>query len=272
MNNFYLEKFKLKKDIVYVVGGYGTIGKEVTKALCQKDSTVIILDIKKDFTFLKYLKKKKNNVFFKKFDVSKINKIDSELISLFKKYGCPNILVNCTYPTDNRWIKNTFSKIKISSLKKNLVINLASCAWISKTVAEQMKKKKLKNMSIINMSSIYGLVAQDLSLYENTNLSENLTYSIIKGGIINYTKQMASYYGKYNIRVNSIAPGGLEGKISGKQQKQDSLFKKNYMKKNPIKRFCKAEDVASATLFLASESSSYITGTTLVVDGGYTII
>ena len=59
MNNFYLEKFKLKKDIVYVVGGYGTIGKEVTKALCQKDSTVIILDIKKDFTFLKYLKKKK---------------------------------------------------------------------------------------------------------------------------------------------------------------------------------------------------------------------
>ena len=81
-------------------------------------------------------------------------------------------------------------------------------------------------MSIIHLSSIYGLVGQDQNLYKNSNISENLTYSIIKGGTTNYSKQMAAYYGKTNIRVNTIAPGGIEGKISGKKLVKTALLKK----------------------------------------------
>ena len=74
-----------------------------------------------------------------------------------------------------------------------------------------MKSKKVKG-SIIQLSSIYGVNAQDMNIYENTKMRESMTYSIIKGGINQLTKQMASYYGKYQIRINAICPGGIERK------------------------------------------------------------
>ena len=83
---------------------------------------------------------------------------------------------------------------------------------------------------------------------------------------------MASYYGKYNIRVNTLCPGGISGHVAGKNTKQDKNFIKNYSNKVPLKRLGKANEVALAALFLASEASSYITGTTLIVDGGITAI
>ena len=128
-----------------------------------------------------------------------------------------------------------------------------------------MKKRKIKG-SIIQLSSIYGVVAQDLTIYKGTNMRENMTYSVIKGGINNLTKQMASYYGKYQIRCNALCPGGIE------EKKHNSKFLKNYKNKVPLKRFCKSTDVAASALFLASEASSYITGSTIMVDGGWTII
>ncbi|MDC0533539.1 SDR family oxidoreductase [Candidatus Pelagibacter sp.] len=271
MKQTYLNKFSLKNNIAYIIGGNGIIGKEVVKYFCEAYAKVIILDQKKDDLFLKKLKYK-YDISFKKFDVSNLNKIEKNLLKIFKNYGEPNILINCSYPKDKNWIKNTFSEINLSSFKKNIEINLVSSAWISRIFAERMKKNTQENMSIIHLGSIYGLVGQDPNLYQNSNINENLTYSIIKGGITNYSKQMASYYGKFNIRINTIAPGGIEGKISGKKINQNSVFKRNYIKKNPIKRFCTPQDVAAAAIYLASESSSYVTGSTLVVDGGWTII
>jgi len=67
-------------------------------------------------------------------------------------------------------------------------------------------------------------------------MKENMTYSVIKGGIINLTRQMASYYGKYKIRINTLSPGGIEGPVAGKSKKQDKIFIKNYSSKNPMKR------------------------------------
>ena len=71
-----------------------------------------------------------------------------------------------------------------------------------------MKTKKIAG-SITNFSSIYGLLGQDMNIYKNTGIKENMTYSIIKGGIISLTRQMASYYGKYNIRINNLCAGGV---------------------------------------------------------------
>ena len=134
-----------------------------------------------------------------------------------------------------------------------------------------MVKNKIAG-SIIQLSSIYGLVGQDQNVYENTEIKENLSYSVIKGGIINLTRQMASYYGKFNIRVNSLCPGGIEGHIAGVKSNQDLNFIKQYSKKTPLKRLGKSEEVASVALFLSSEAASYVTGSTLIVDGGITSI
>ena len=82
--------------------------------------------------------------------------------------------------------------------------------------------KKNKKGNIIQLSSIYGVVGQNQNIYKGTKMKENMTYSLIKWGINNLSRQMASYYGKYNIRVNSLCPGGI--KVSS----HHSRFIKNY--------------------------------------------
>ena len=83
---------------------------------------------------------------------------------------------------------------------------------------------------------------------------------------------MAAYYGQYGIRVNSVSPGGIQGKIAGKKNNQTKKFIKRYSNKTPLKRMGKPIDIAPTIIFLASEASSYITGSNIIVDGGWTIV
>ena len=254
----YLKKFLNKNKTVFIVGGSGFIGKEVTKALLESKAKVINLDLNNAF-------KKKKNIKFEKFDCSRTNNLKKSFDQIIKKYKCPDIFINCSYPRTHDWSDNSFSKINMQSYKRNLDIHLNSYAWLAKFVAEEMSKKK-KGGSIIQFSSIYGLVGQTMKIYKGTNIKDSMTYSIIKGGISNLTRQMASYYGKYNIRVNSVCPGGVHSKYMPKK------FIKNYNSVVPLGRLCQTSDVASAVLFLSSEASSYITGTDFLIDGGWTSI
>ena len=126
--------------------------------------------------------------------------------------------------------------------------------------------KSKKKGTIVQLSSIYGIVGQDLSIYLGTDMKESMSYSVIKGGINNLTRQMSSFYGKFNIRVNSLCPGGV------KDISQNKLFIKSYNKKVPLKRLAQPSEIAMAALFLSSDASSYITGTMFMVDGGWTSI
>ena len=119
--------------------------------------------------------------------------------------------------------------------------------------------------SLINMASIYGIVGPDFSLYEDLdNMTMPAAYSAIKGGIINLTRYLASYYGKYNIRINSVSPGGI-------YDNQADSFIKKYNLKTPLNRMARPEDVTPIVCFLLSNDSKYITGQNILVDGGYTI-
>ena len=188
-----------------------------------------------------------------------------------KEFGVPDVFINCSYPRTKDWSSNSFKDITMNSFRENIDIHMNSYAWLAKLTAECMLKYKKKGC-VIQLGSVYGLVGQDNNIYKNTSMKENMSYSVIKGGIINLSRQMASYYGKYNIRVNTLCPGGISGHVAGKNTKQDKNFIKNYSNKVPLKRLGKANEVALAALFLASEASSYITGTTLIVDGGITAI
>jgi NAD(P)-dependent dehydrogenase (short-subunit alcohol dehydrogenase family) len=95
-----------------------------------------------------------------------------------------------------------------------------------------------------------------------------MTYPVIKAGINNFVRQSAAYYGQYNIRVNAVSSGGIEGPIAVSKEKQDDKFKLNYVNKTPLKRTTTPLDVANAVVFLCSDNSSYITGHILNVDGG----
>ena len=122
------------------------------------------------------------------------------------------------------------------------------------------------------MGSIYGIQAQDKTVYEGTKMKENMTYSVIKGGLTNFTRQMASFYGEFNLRINTLVPGSLEGHVAGRSSEQDIKFINNFSKRVPLRRLGKPSEVASVAAFLASDASAYITGATILVDGGWSII
>ncbi len=260
----YLDKFKLNKKISYIVGGSGLIGYEISKLFSSLGSKVIVLDIKKNN--INNLKCK-----YEYFDCTDFKNIEKNLNIIIKKHKVPDIFVNCSYPSTNNWYNSTFDINSLEITRINVDFHLSSYIWMSSYFANKMKKNKIKG-SIILLGSIYGMLGQNLNIYKGTSMKENNNYTAIKGGIINHSKQLASYYGKFGIRSNAISPGGVKGHIVGSNQKQSSKFLKNYSNQTPLGRLANSEEIALAALFLASNASNYITGTNLVVDGGWSSI
>jgi len=262
----YLKYFSLKNKKAVVIGGSGLLGSEIVKALISASAQVINLDIKK----LK-LSSKFNKYQYNFFNVKKMNSLDKNFDKIINKFGCPDIFVNCSYPTSKNWNNSSFKKNKISILRDNVDFHLNSYVWLSYKICEMMKKSN-KRGSVIMLSSIYGLLAQNKEIYKNTNMSENMNYSIIKGGVINFSRQLASYYGKHGVRINTLSPGGIIGHVKGINKKQDKKFLDRYKEICPLKKLATPDEIAYSTLFLASDASSYITGTNFIVDGGWSII
>ena len=252
---------------VFIIGGSGLIGISTVASFIDQGCKVYILDILKPKNKIKSSKLK-----FIHFDCSNHLNLEKKYFSIMKQYGCPDIYINCSYPISKNWHLCNFDKIKTKYLKDNLDVHLLSYSMLSQFTAEKMKKNKIKG-SLINLGSIYGVVGQDNSIYKNTkNLRENMAYTIIKAGIIGLTKQMAAYYGKHSIRINTVSPGGIYGHNKNNGKKQDKNFLKKYEERVPFKRLCYPDEVASAIMFLSSAAGSYITGINLKVDGGWTSI
>ena len=144
-------------------------------------------------------------------------------------------------------------------------------AWLSKLTADKMVKSKIKG-NIINIGSTYGLLGQDLTVYEKTSMKEKYDLLSYKGALVNFTRQMASYYGQFGIRVNNVCSGGLRGHVAGKSSQQEKNFVKSYSKKVPLKRLGEPEEIANVISFIASDAASYVSGANIVVDGGWTVI
>jgi len=258
-----INKFKLTNKKVFIIGGFGLIGTKVVTNAISLGAKVTILDIKK--------KQVHKNVKYEKFDCSKLKTLEKNFNRIINKFGCPAVFINCSYPRTNDWDQCSFNEITLERMTKNIEIHMNSYAWLSKIVADEMLKNKIKG-SIINLNSIYGLVGQDLNIYQKTPMKENMPYSMIKGGLVNLARQLASYYGRYGIRVNNICSGGLSGHVAGKSNFQNKQFIKNYENKVPLKRLGDPGEVANVITFIASDASSYITGSNVLVDGGWTII
>ena len=269
----YLQKFRLNKKTAFVVGGLGLIGREVSIALAMAGAKTIVIDVEREKGQLyeNEINREGYDVSFKYFDCADMKQLDNNFSVLLNEYGCPDIFINCSYPRTKDWGKSSFRDITLESYRENVDMHLNSYTWLARLAAEAMVKNG-NGGSIIQLGSTYGIVGQDLTVYEGTDMHENMSYASIKGGITNITRQMASYYGKHNIRVNTLCPGGISGHVAGKSDKQDPLFVKNYCNKIPLRRMSNPDEIASVALFLASDAASYITGATIMVDGGWTAI
>ena len=251
---------KNKVEVV-VLGGSGLIGRSIIKDYLRQNIKVLNLDLIDNFDRNKFY-------FFKKFNMTGTN-LEKKINTIFKNFQTPRVFIDCSY-INRSFFKNTSIK-KISKNNLDFILKnwLSSSVIISSYFLNKMKKNKIKG-NVILTSSIYGVIAQDMNVYKKTNIVDNIAYTLVKSGINNFVKNAAVRFGKFEIRINSICPGGVYN-LKDKNFKNKN-FIKNYISKVPIKRFAKPEDLVGAYRFLASEKSSYITGINLMVDGGYTLI
>lgn len=220
---------------IIITGSEGLIGKEVCKYL-QKKHSILKLDLKlgNDLTDEKFVKQ-----WFKK------NKA--------------NYLVNChalNDHVDNDRKKNTLFNFPLKSFQEYLDINVISLFSVCREFA-----KNNKFSSITNFSSTYGIVSPKPDLYKGSH--KDVAYGVSKAAVINLTKYLATHLAPH-IRVNCIVPGGVIFK-------QNKYFIKNYSKLTPMKRMMKKNELNGILDYVCSDSSSYMTGAIIVIDGGYTV-
>jgi len=243
----------LENKIILVTGGSGLLGKSFIEDINKKGGIAINLDINN-------INDIDNNTL--NLDVTCDKSIKESLELIMNKYSRIDGLVNNAYPRTLDW-GNKFEDIKTKSFSDNVDMQLSRIFAISKPVLDIMKKQK--SGSLVHIASIYGIVGNDFSVYENTELTSPAAYSAIKGGLINFSRYLASYFGKYNLRSNCVSPGGVFNN-------QNKTFVGQYSQKVPLKRMANPDDIAPAVSFLLSSESNYITGQNIAVDGGWTAI
>ena len=195
-------------------------------------------------------------------DITSEESVNDLINIVIERYLKIDGLVNNAYPRTKDW-GTKFEEIPLLSWKKNVDMQLNSVFLLCQKALSQMVKQQYG--SIVNIGSIYGVVGNDFTIYEGYGGTSPAAYCAIKGGIINFSRYLASYFGKYGIRVNCVSPGGIK-------DNQHPSFIERYEYKSPLKRMGKPEEIAPAISFLLSDESSFITGHNLMVDGGWTAI
>jgi NAD(P)-dependent dehydrogenase (short-subunit alcohol dehydrogenase family) len=145
--------------------------------------------------------------------------------------------------------------------------NLSGQLMLSQAVLVHMVKAK--KGSIINISSMRGIDCPHFPFYPEAMKEQSVNYTTEKWAMEGMTKYMAGYYGKYHIRINSIAPGGYDPDLEDTEHGR--AFVKNYIENCPLGCFAQEDDIKGPVVFLASDAANYVTGATLVMDGGWTI-
>lgn len=243
----------LKNKIVIVTGGSGLIGRELIADINRKGGKAINADIGEltDLTA--------GTLFM---DITNDDSVQEGFNQVVYEYGRIDGLVNNAYPRTKDW-GTRFEDIAPESWRANVNMQLNSyfvcCQKASKIMIETGYG------AIVNIASIYGVVGNDFTLYEDYGGTSPAAYAAIKGGIINFTRYLASYYGRKGLRVNCVSPGGIF-------DNQHYSFVARYEAKVPMGRLGKPDDIAPAVSFLLSDEAKYITGHNLIVDGGWTAI
>ena len=259
-----MKRFSIKNKNIVIFGGSGQIGQNVIDYFLDLDANIFncdISDIRK-----KKITSKKNYSFYK-IDLNEKQQVDVIFNNQLKKNRI-DCLINLFHFKGNRNLapKNSFfepfHKYNYADWSDTININLNSLFLICKNTLNIMMRQRKGN--IINVSSTYGIVSPNKKIYGKSGINNPIGYSTTKGAIINFTKYIATHYSDYNIRANVISPGGVKNKM------QSNEFVKNYSQNTPLKRLAKPWEYNEAFLFLASDASSYMTGSNLIVDGGWT--
>ena len=243
--------------VILVVGGSGKIGLPLCKGLINAGATVVSLSRKGN-------KISHPRLINKIVDATSNSEVRATLECVDAEIGPISALVNCACyrPLANQ--NQSPVEIDILHWSNSILQNSLLLHIPSSLIADYMKEKNIQG-SIVTISSIYGINAPNFSVYKNTSMTTEPDYAYNKSAAIGYSRYMASKYSEFNIRFNIIAPGGfLDG--------QEVNFVKNYSENVPLSRMGSYEDIFGLVQYLCSDSSSYMTGAVIPLDGGWSLI
>ena len=268
------DKFKLNNQVAVVTGGAGLLGKEFCRTLAQAGAAVVVADLNEGLAgqVAGELQQAGHKVIACQVDVTSPNSTRAMADAAVKAFGRFDVLV-CSAAMDPKFdpqnqsaqSRNAFEDYPLASWQQALDVNLTGMFLCAQAAVKPMLAQD--HGVIINICSTYGLVGPDQRIYlrpgQEAKQYKPVFYSVTKAGVLGLTRYLATYYAGKNIRVNALTPGGVFNN-------HDEIFTQNYSARTVMGRMARQDEMSGALLFLASDASTYMTGSNLVVDGGWT--
>lgn len=266
------DPLSVERRVVLITGGYGLLGRHFAHYLKQNGATPIIAGRRRER--LEAIAKEIECPFIE-MDVSNADQVRSAVQEVYNQHGSIDALINgasFSYPAEDSGKKRDlnfipFEEITREDLMGSLEIDLMGTVFCCQAVGQVMKAQK-KPGSIVNLSSIYERVAPQPDIYqsldrEGQKFFKASPYGLAKSGAVNLSRYLAVYWREHGIRVNTLTLGGV---LDG----QDAQFVERYAQKTPLGRMADPDEFNGAIRFLVSDASSYMTGSNLIIDGGWT--
>jgi len=252
----------LSNHKIMIAGAGGLLGSNIVKCALEQGAQVIAADINLDLMSDRLVT----------LDVD-IENVDLELItfdvtdelavkSFFDTHSDITGAVNSTYPR-NKAYGNHFFDVSLKSFNENLSLHLGSAFLFTQQCATYFKKHQTP-FSLVNISSIYGVVAPKFDIYDNTAMTMPVEYAAIKSAILHLNKYVAAYLNDSRFRINCVSPGGIF-------DHQPNNFLVAYKNNTHGIGMLDVKDVIGSVLFLLSEQSKYLTGQNIIVDDGFSL-
>ncbi len=272
-----LDKFKITDKVCVITGGGGLMADSHARAVLSGGGVVSLLDISEEKLTIE--KKRLLNDYDKskietyKVDITERTQLEKVCQDLVNKYGHIDILINnaANNPKVESGSSNMdairFDNLPMDIWQDDIAVGLTGAFLCTQVFGCQMALQR--SGVILNISSDLGVIAPDQRIYRKDGLDEAkqivkpVTYSVIKHGLIGLTKYTATYWAKDGVRCNAIAPAGIENG-------QDEEFVTKLTNLVPMGRMATKDEYQSTVLYMISDASAYMTGATVIVDGGRT--
>ena len=257
MNKDFLNSlFGLEDKVVLITGATGQLGHEICKAYLEAGARIIGAD--KELNSKKMIDSGKAD--YISMDIANKKSVTDSFAQACSKYDRLDILVNNAGVN----VFEPFEERAEESFDLVMDTNLKGTFFCIQEYVKHIKEREGKG-NIVNIASFYGLISPDFRIYTDCKRKNPEVYGATKAGVIQMTKYFAVHLAQYNIRVNSISPGG----IFNPESPQGEDFIKNYSYRCPMGRMADADEIIGGLLYLSSDASTYTNGHNIVIDGGF---
>lgn len=249
------------QKVVLISGACGIIGSSIAEDLNKKGYRLVLIDKNLESLRLLFSNFNSKECLNLDADITSSKEIDRCIDAAHKNFGRIDIAIHAAYPKSKGW-GTKFEDLEEKYLMEDINNQLGSAIFFSQRIIRYFLKQG--NGNLIHFSSIQGIRAPKFEHYVGTSMTSPIEYSAIKAGIIAITKYLSKYYKNKNIRINSVAPGGIFNN-------QSKIFLEKYKESCNSKGILDSKDLSGLINFLVSEESRFINGQNIVIDDGWSL-